>query len=67
MPAIDPDYEAREATAAEKAQRQRVLASDEETRGMATAFAALVPLDHNACKRALRWLADALDDIEVPF
>ncbi len=57
----------REATHEEKAQRQRVLASDEETRGMAMAFAALVLLDRNARKRALRWLADALDDIEVPF
>lgn len=59
--------EYREATDAEKAQRERVLASDEETRGMAAAFAALVPLDYNARKRALRWLAEALEDIEVPF
>jgi hypothetical protein len=68
MPAFtDQGREAREATEAEKAQRERVLASDEETRGMAAAFAALVPLGRNARKRALRWLADALEDIEVPF
>lgn len=68
MPAfIDPDYGVREATDAEKAQRERVLASDEETRAMAMAFAMLVPLDYNARKRALRWLAEALENVEVPF
>lgn len=46
---------------------ERIKAVDSEARGMATAFAALVPLDRNARKRALRWLADALEDIEVPF
>jgi hypothetical protein len=38
-----------------------------ETSGMHDAFAALQPLDRNARKRALRWLAEALEDIEVPF
>jgi hypothetical protein len=57
----------RETTPFEQEQERRVKSADEETRGMAGAFAALVPLDRNARKRALRWLADALEDIEVPF
>jgi hypothetical protein len=68
MPIVtDPDFEAREATPAEQEQARRVKDVREETSGMAGAFAALVPLGHNARKRVLRWLADALDDIEVPF
>ena len=59
--------EDREATPFEQEQARRVKCAGEETRGMATAFAALVTLDRNARKRALRWLADALEDIEVPF
>lgn len=57
----------RETTPFEQEQERRVKETDEETRGMAMAFAALVPLDRNARKRALRWLNDALEDIEVPF
>lgn len=38
-----------------------------ETGGMAVAFNALLPLDHEARRRAIRWLTDALDNIEVPF
>ena len=59
----DPDRETRDTTEED----ERVKAADQETRGMAMAFAALMPLDRNARKRALRWLADALENVEVPF
>ncbi len=65
--AIDPDCGAREATEAEKAQAARIKDANQETRSMAIAFAALVPLGYNARKRTLRWLADALEDAEAPF
>ena len=61
------DHEERSATPFEQEQQRRVKETDQETRSMAMAFAALVPLDRNARKRALRWLAEALEDIEAPF
>lgn len=57
----------REATPAEVERSRRIEAVRTETAGMATAFHALQPLDGNGRRRALRWLAEALDDIEVPF
>jgi hypothetical protein len=57
----------REATPAEVERSRRTEAVRAETAGMATAFNALQPLDHNGRRRALRWLAESLDDIEVPF
>jgi hypothetical protein len=61
------EYETRETTPFEQERERRVKSADGETRGMAMAFAALVPLDRNSRQRALRWLKDALEDIEVPF
>jgi hypothetical protein len=57
----------REATPAETERSRRLAAIADETGGMRCAFDALQPLDGHARKRALRWLAEALDDIEVPF
>jgi hypothetical protein len=59
--------EAREASPAEIERARRTEAVRAETAGLAIAFNALQPLDHEAQRRALRWLADALDNIEVPF
>ena len=64
---IYPDREAREATEAEKARTERAVAIHEETDAMHRAFLALQRLDFNARKRVLRWLADSLDNVEVPF
>jgi hypothetical protein len=50
-----------------KAQDERARAVHQETSAMHTAFVALQPLDRNAQKRAVRWLAEALEDVEVPF
>lgn len=61
------DEEAREATEAQRDQARRREAVLIETAGMHTAFNALQPLDHQSQRRALRWLADALENIEVPF
>jgi hypothetical protein len=55
------------ATEAEREQERRRQAVSTETSGMHAAFTALQPLDGHARRRALRWLAEALDDIEVPF
>lgn len=55
----------REATPAEVERSRRTEAVRAETAGMHAAFTAL--LDHEGRRRALRWLADALDNIEVPF
>jgi hypothetical protein len=57
----------REATPAEIEHTRRTEAVRAETAGMAIAFNALLPLDHQSQRRALRWLADALENIEVPF
>lgn len=64
---IDPDCEVREATDAEKQAAARREEIARETHAMHQAFIALQPLGFNARKRVLRWLADALPDIEVPF
>lgn len=64
---IDPECEAREVTDAEKARTERAVAISNETTAMHRAFIAIQPLDYNARKRTLRWLADALEDVEVPF
>jgi len=64
---IDPDCEVRETTDAGKAQSERAGAVQQETAAMHASFVALQPLDYNARKRALRWLAEALENVEVPF
>lgn len=64
---IDPDCDAREATPAEKWLRERAGEVQQETAAMHAAFVALHPLDGNAQRRVLRWLKDALENIEVPF
>ena len=38
-----------------------------ETNGMYEAYAALLPLDYNARRRALRWIGEALENAEPPF
>jgi hypothetical protein len=67
MPSITAPDREREATYAEKEQDERAKAVQRETAAMHTAFVALQPLDFPARKRVLRWLADALENSEVPF
>jgi 2-polyprenyl-6-methoxyphenol hydroxylase-like FAD-dependent oxidoreductase len=57
----------REATPAERERQERRAAVVVETSAMATAFTALLPLDRPARKRALRWLTEALENVEPPF
>ena len=64
---IDPDCEARETADTGKARSERAEAVRQETAAMHASFTALQPLDYNARKRALRWLAEALENVEVPF
>lgn len=59
--------EVREPSPAEIEAIRRRDAVRVETAAMHTAFCALLPLDHEARCRALRWLGQALDNIEVPF
>jgi hypothetical protein len=66
MTAIDPDCEAHEATEADH-RNERIKAVWREANAMHSAFIVLQPLDFNARRRALRWLRDALDNVEVPF
>ncbi len=59
--------EHREATQAERQQHEQRAAVERETTGMHLAFNALQPLDYNARRRAIRWLQEALDNVEAPF
>jgi len=60
--------EPRAANDAERQQVERRAAIERETTGMSRAFAALQSLDHMGRRRAMRWLAEALDnDPEPPF
>jgi hypothetical protein len=61
----DPEPQTRNAAGEYEAERRAAIAV--ETSAMRDAFAALQPLDNPARKRTLRWLADALENIEVPF
>jgi len=56
-----------EIPSADELERERRDAIRIETSAMAAAFGDLQPLDYNARKRALRWLGDALENVEVPF
>lgn len=70
MPAktdLRAEPEMRNLSPADEYEAERRAAIAAETGAMREAFTALQPLDYNARKRVLRWLADALENIEVPF
>lgn len=69
MRTVDEDAElaAGEALEEEKARDARARDVHQETGAMHSAFCILQPLDFNARRRALRWIAAALDNAEVPF
>jgi hypothetical protein len=59
--------EAREATEEEREHKERVDEARVELDAALHAFDALLPLTHNSRRRAMRWIAAALDNAEVPF